>query len=288
MAKRNDGNEQDLRVRPALDAHPLTDNNPYDGETCEDKGEQVDLPIPPVPPQPPVPPEPPGPPGPDVNPSYDWSSLAGLCPGGFEGRSMDQLLSKILKAHFSDPDNIVNPTLKSYVYSPIPNQTKIRIVMNTNFDTTQAGLFPAIVIKRGQQKLSRIVMGDRAVTGGWPEGILKYARMQQGSHKILAMATADGVTEDLANEIYNLLNCLTPVLMSIGLPLQDFQVTDLSELGIIEDLGQTFGVTTVVSYAYEYGWTVRYNGPTLRAVTFPSDVTLSVQDAPPDVNLRTC
>lgn len=275
MAKRNDGNEQDLRVRPELDAHPLTDNNPYDGQTCEDKGEQVNLPVPPVPPDPPVPPEPPGPPGPDVNPIYDWSSLAGLCPGGFENRSMDQLLSKILKAHFSNADNIVNPTLKSYIYNPVAALSKIRIVMNTNFDQAQAGLFPALVIKRGQQKLSRIVMGDRTGPISEPESILKYARMQQGAHKVMALATADGVTEDLANEVYNLLNCLTPVLMA-QLPLHDFQVTDLSELGIVEDLGQTFGVVTVVSYAFEYGWAVRYNGPTLRAVTFPTDVTLNI------------
>lgn len=284
MPKRGDGNEDDLRVRPRRSAHPLTKDNPFTGEhpldtpPCAPFGTQTDLP-PGIPPTPPGPPGPPGPPTPEPTfPAYDWTDLSGICPYGLDIRSTNRIILQILKGHFSDPNKIVIPSLKQYVYTTDPVTSKIRIVLNTAFNLAQNGLLPAIVVKRGLQKQQRLVIGDLSDKDlAMTEGITGYSRAWQGAHRIMVLGTADGQVEDLALEVNQLFTCLSPILRS-DVPFLDFQVTDMSELGIIEDLGQTLGVAIEVIYTYEYGWRVVRNAPELRGVAFETAVTLDVQD----------
>ncbi len=278
MAKRNDGNEDDLRVRPRRDAHPLTKDNPFTGERpvgegpCAEYGEQVDLPGG-TPPEPPNPDTPVGP-----WPQYDWTDIEGICEaGGLNTRSVNRIIMQILKLHFSDPAKITQQSLKQYVYTDNPVTSKIRIVMNTTFNLAQNGLLPAIVVKRGQQREQRLVIGDVANVDDRAQGRIGYVRAWQGAHRLMLLGNADAQIEDLALEVAQLFTCLSPVLR-YKVPFSDFQVTDISEVGIVEDLGQTLGVAIELIYSYEYGWTVLENAPELRGVAFEADVTLDVQD----------
>jgi hypothetical protein len=249
--------------------NPFTGAKPPGADACTPHGNQIDIVAPPV-----------VPPVVDVTvpggqPQYDWTSLAAICPGGLDIRSTTLIMMQILKAHFSNAANIVDPDLKQYVYTTDQATSKLRIVMNTALDLTQAGQLPALIVKRGAQKQQRAVMGDVADVDGWKEGLTKYSRIWQGAHRILVMGQVDGQTEALAQEVNQLMTCVSPVLR-YDVPFLDFQVSDMSELGIVEELGQTLAVAITCEYAYEYGWTVRRNAPNLRAVTFDVSATLAV------------
>jgi hypothetical protein len=275
MPKRNDGNEQDLRVRPFNDAHSLEDDNPMTGarpeggEPCDEHGEQVDLPETP----------PCGAPieieTPDGTILYDWADLSYVCPNGFSTRSLDQFFMAVLKNHFSDPDKIWRENLKEFVYKD-GSDTQICIMMNTSWDSTTFGGVPCIVVKRGQQKPARLTIGDRGTTTSVLQGDDRYVRMMQGSHRVMCMAAQDGVTEDLALEVWDLFTCLSPVFRQ-DLPYHDFQTQILSELGILEATGSSLGVVIQCSYAYEYAWTVTRHAPNLRATNVDTDIELSTE-----------
>lgn len=266
MPKRNDGNEQDLRVRPSLDAKRLDTDNPYsDSGSCEEHGTQVDLPEAP-------------PCGtitattPDGSIDYDWRGLNRVCPDGFSARTLDQFFMALLKNHFSSSSRICKSNLQGLVYTD-SSDSAIAIQMNTNWDSTTYGSIPSIVVKRGQQKPMRITIGDR---GSFSESVYdrsRYVRMMQGVHSIMCIGGQDGVTEDLGLEVFDLFTCLSPVFRE-ELPFHDFQTVILSELGIMEDTGAKLAVVVQCAYAYEYAWTLTRNAPELSSVLVDLDVKL--------------
>jgi len=260
MPKRNDGNEQDLRVRPELDAHSLEDNNPFTGahppdvDPCvEGYGEQIDIEVT-------------GPDGSGQIQTYDYSYILGACEQGMDNRSMNLLIMRILKSHFSNPSNIFNPRLKAFVYSSNPALTKIRIAMNTNFTgEPEASILPAIILKRLAQKRGRIVIGDTGELREKMQGIYDFTRVNSGAHRLLVIAQGDGFMEDLAEEVFYVLTCLGPYITT-WFPIMNFETTDMGEIGFFDTLGRTLAIPIDLSYAYEYSWTLRHITPELTSV----------------------
>ena len=271
MPRRNDGNESDIRIRRSLDAPSLDADNPFTGAIPEGKdpcvdgyGSQTDISV--------------------TTPStggtvgYDWSDVSRVCPRGFDTRTLDLLLMRLLRNHFSKPDCILHETVKPFVYSDDPNESKISIQMNTTVALNPDKL-PQLTVKRGAQRASRMVMGDRGEEQDWEAGEERYSRFMQGTHQIFCTAAGDGFTEDLANEVFDFLNAVSPVLRT-DLPLHDFQVSGMSELGIVEELATSLGVVIEVAYVYEYSWTITRIAPTLtRSAT---DLTVSIHDTSED------
>jgi len=265
MPLRNDGNEQDLRVRPELNAPSLASDNPFTGEGreqpdfCEDgHGSQVDAP--------------PIITTPDGQFTYNWLSTAEICPSGFSPKTTSLLFMRLLKNHFSNPDNIMDPLLKSYVYSEDPTLSKIRIVLNTNY-SSNVGQVPALVVKRLEQKMTRVVLDDFGDGGDPLMGLPHFVRFVNGGHRVICTGQADGFMEALAFEVFSLLNCVSPVIRR-ALPMHDFQVLGMSEVGILEDLGQTFGITIDSTYIYEYGWLIENIAPVVHGAR--TDVTAQI------------
>ncbi len=258
MPKRNDGNEQDLRVRPALDAPTLSDN-PYDGDACATHGSQTDLNV--------------SAETPDGTLTYNWKDITDTCPAGFSPGEVSKLFIRILKNHFSRPENFIDQRLSQYVYSDNAALSKIRITLNTTFDTKQHETLPTLVVKRGEQKMQRVAMDDFGESGQPMLGLPHFIRFVQGSHRVLCLGATDGFTELLALEVFTLLNCLSPYIRK-DLPMHDFQVAGMSEMGVLEELGSTLGVAVESSYTYEYGWTSHEVAPTLHAALARLDVSL--------------
>jgi hypothetical protein len=258
MPKRNDGNEQDLRVRPFNDAPSLAGDNPFTGDIPDGKdpctdgyGSQTDIPVTISTPDGPY--------------NYNWADLSYVCPNGFSTRSLNRFFVALLKNHFSNADNIFRDNLKQYIYSSDPSINKIRIVMNTAWDPNSVGLLPAIVVKRGQQQPIRITIGDRGSMDSVLQGDGRYVRCVQGVHKLLCIGDVDGLTEELGQEVMDLLTCLSPAFRQ-DLPFHDFQVDGLSELGLMDDLGSSLATVVQCTYAYEYAWTMERVAPNLRVV----------------------
>lgn len=252
MPKRNDGNEQDLRIRSDLDAPSLEGDNPMTGAIPDDKsrcsdgyGSQTDI-------------------EPETieidTPSgvirYDWTDVSHICPRGFDNNILNILFMRLLKNHFSKPDCIFYEAVKQFVYDEDPQKSGIRIVMNTTFDPAQEEQMPSIIVKRGNQKPQRVVMGDRGERAEWLDGEERYTRFITGNHRLLIAGYGDGFVEDLAQEVFDFLNAVSPV-MRTDLPFHDFQIGPMTELGVMAELGNRFAVAIDVIYTYEYSWTIQ-------------------------------
>lgn len=261
MPLTNDGNERDVRIRP--DAAPIAgaDENlsgpvPV-GAPCATVGVQIDLP-------------PSGytveTPSGSFNQTYNWADLAALCPRGLDMRTIETLLFQIVVSHFSSASRIINPALKGLIYSPNPSQTKIRIALNTTFDLPLSTKLPAVILKRGEQKFSRIGLNDRGErTFPTPSGVYPFVRNSEGTHSLIAVSSVPGETENLANELLDAFTCVSPVLRS-ELPFADFEVAGVSELQLSDELGNRSVVAVQLSYKYELGWTMRYATPLVGAI----------------------
>lgn len=261
MPLTNDGNEQDVRLRPDTAPIPGADENltgPIPpGAPCATSGVQTDLP-------------PSGytvqTPSGDFNQTYDWSNLAALCPRGLDMRTIETVIFQIVVAHFSDPARIINPALKGLVYTTNPLTSKLRVVLNTSYDLATATKLPAVIVKRGEQKFSRISLNDRGERQfPTPDGIYPFVRNAEGTHSLIAASAVAGEVENLANELLDAFTCLSPVLRS-QLPFADFEVVGVSELQISDELGNRNVVAVQLSYKYELGWTMRYATPLVGAI----------------------
>lgn len=261
MPLTNDGNERDVRLRP--DAAPIAGADEQlngrvpVGQPCATQGVQTDLP-------------PSGytvdTPSGSFNQTYNWADLAALCPRGLDMRTIETLLFQLVVSHFSDPDRIINPDLKGLIYSPNQVQTKLRIALNTAYDLPVSSKLPAVILKRGEQKFSRIGLNDRGERSfASTTGVFPFVRNSEGTHSLLAVSSVPGETENLANELLDAFTCVAPVLRS-ELPFADFEVVGVSELQLSEELGNRSVVAVQLLYKYELGWTLRYATPLVGAI----------------------
>lgn len=261
MPLTNDGNERDVRLRPDVAPIPGADadlKGPIPpGTPCDTNGVQTDLP-------------PSGytiqTPSSDFDQTYDWASLAKICPRGFDMRTIETLIFQIVVTHFSDPSRIINPELKDLVYSPNPITTKLRVVLNTTYDLATSTKLPAVIVKRGEQKFGRIGLNDRGERSFTTQsGVVPFVRRVDGLHQLIAASSVPGETENLANELVDAFTCVSPVLRS-QLPLADFEVAGVSELQVSDELGNRSIVVVQLAYKYELGWTLRYATPLVGAI----------------------
>ncbi len=273
MSKINDGNTTDVRLRPDTAPIPGADedlraNIPV-GEPCATSGTQTDFP--PSGPVGPIPP-PNGPPGPPTPPSdsflntFNWGNLNGICPDGLDVTAVNNIIFQLLAIHFSDPANIVNPNLKSFIFTT-PPPTALVINFNTQFNPATATNQPALIIVRNQIDIQRLSMGDQTDAVDPPStGIIPFVRRVRGSYTILCITSFPAVTEELAQEVSDFLTCLSPIVRT-ELPFADFQVVAISNVQLADPLANRTIVGVQVLYEYEYGWKIQYKTAPLSKIT---------------------
>lgn len=194
---------------------------------------------------------------------HDFFGLYNWCPNGLTLQMVSGLITKALTLHFSSPDFITRPELKSYVWAP--SNPGIRITPASRFDTKMANQLPAIIIKRGPAQSSRIAIGDVFHNDVEGTGVTKYTRMVTGSHAIMCMAETDGGTEMLGMEVFDTLTWLGPIFRT-KLPFHDFQVQGIGDLSVLDALGNKVGTQLSVSYTFEYSWTTTETGELINSL----------------------
>ena len=261
MPLTNDGNERDTRIRPGAAPIEGADQAPVGavpvGTPCSTQGVQTDLP-------------PAGytveTPSGSFDQTYNWADLSALCPRGLDMRTIETVLFQLTVSHFADASRIINPDLKGLVYNQNQQLSKIRVVLNTAYDLPTSTKLPAVILKRGEQKFSRIGLNDRGGrTFPTTSGIYPFVRNCEGTHLLMAASSAPGEAENLANELLDAFTCVSPVLRS-ELPFADFEVAGVSELQISDELGNRSVVAVQLHYKYELGWTLRYTTPLAGAI----------------------
>jgi hypothetical protein len=191
------------------------------------------------------------------------------CALGLSPLGITTILTKLLTTHFSDPDTIMSPSLKQYVWSQDPQVSKLRITQATRFDPRSTGQFPALVIKRGNQVSERKVLGDQGDSEDprWAEtGEVPYLRFMQGEHQVFAVAEVDGEAEDLGIEVFEALTYLSPQILGAYM-FMNFEVVGLSELGLLEEMGNKVGTSVSIRYAYELAWTLAPLAPPVKTLS---------------------
>jgi len=181
-------------------------------------------------------------------------SLA-LCQTGMTVRSVDQLLIRLVTSHFLDAAYLFNSNLNYLVFNENQAQGKIRIALHTNFDASASDKIPAIVIKRGNLECTRIAAGDEGAGTNLSTSVYQYVRRMRGQHQVVILSAVDGEAEDLGMEVFDILTSASPLLVS-RYPFADFQVTGITELQIMSELGNRYGVIVTVQYEYEYAWKI--------------------------------
>ncbi len=203
---------------------------------------------------------------------HNLQDLRPLCAAGLSPSIVTGVIMQLLARHFASPGLIMTENLKQYVFTGDPATNKIRITTNTRFDPKSAGLFPALVIKRGGLKTDRKVMGDRLPVSQDEQdaGVSSYVRFHEGSHQVYVIAESDGEAEDLALECFDYLTFLSPVMVDL-FPFHDFQVASIGPLGVLEAMGNQIGIQIQLDYVYEYAWSVQPIAPRLKTVSTTID-----------------
>jgi hypothetical protein len=168
---------------------------------------------------------------------------------------VDQVLIRVLTSHFLDATYLFNSNLNYLVFNENQAQGKIRIALHTNFDAASSDKVPAIIVKRMNAEATRVAMGDEGQGTDLATSVYQYVRRIRGQHQIVVLSSVDGEAEDLGMEVFDTLTTASPLLVS-RYPFADFQVTGITELQIMSELGNRYGVVITTQYDYEYGWKI--------------------------------
>jgi hypothetical protein len=139
--------------------------------------------------------------------------------------------------------------------------------LNTSFDIAAAGKLPSVIVKRGEQKFTRIGLNDRGDMQ-YPSQLGKrsFVRTGEGIHQVLAVSAVPGEAEGLAIELTEMFNAISPVLRE-ELPFVDFEVAGVSALQLSDELGNQSVVAVQLAYKYEYGWALQYVTPLVSKIS---------------------
>ena len=181
--------------------------------------------------------------------------------GGVHPQLLNGLFLNMIADHFSDPGFIWALSLKDKIFDPDPLKTNIQLFTITQFDPSDPPGTLSVVVKRGQQRFSRIGIGD---TNGISVDGRSTIRKVEGSHTFLATGGTGAESEFLGWELSELFNSYSRLL--VPNIFQDFQVANVGETGSVDEVGRLVGVPVIVTYEYTYEQTIRPVEPTLKRI----------------------
>ncbi len=202
----------------------------------------------------------------------DVSIFPGRCDPGSKLRLMTGWLRQWMIVHFADSLNIYDQKKKNvWVWRQDPNKkgeadpvsSGIVIEPNTRYDTAFTETRPAVIIKRQKWRKQRFGINDQLLGEVGPNGEMYFANYWLGAHTLFCIASEPVEAEMLAIEVYTELNEFASAFRK-GVNLMRFEVTDVDEIGILEESGQSFVVPVTIAYAVEESWTLRSEAPFLQ------------------------
>lgn len=164
-------------------------------------------------------------------------------------------LIQILRSLFSDPKNIVETQLNSFIWNANPSLTAILIEALYKWQPENVQQRPAVLVKRGEWKVTKISIGDKL--HGAPEET-GYTDMRQvvamaGSTTMFCLGNSGLEAELLASEVsYHLMEFSAVIRQQLC--LGSFQVSDLGEVSRFEEAHDHFAVPVTVVYSFMHNW----------------------------------
>lgn len=142
---------------------------------------------------------------PDISPSLITVSTEKICSLGPRPLLITGFLRQILIQHFSDPDGIDNPCLKSKVWTGSLDgnsapDTKLVIETSGRWDPKLVNKRPGLFLQRNALQTQRLGINNKLM-GGPDLGPEYFEQLCVGSHTINAVSAEEAEAEELAHEV---------------------------------------------------------------------------------------
>src|SRR5262245_39900195 len=195
--------------------------------------------------------------------------MSNLCSKGWRPILITGLVKDLLVHHFSAPGQIEEYDLRRYIWHDGPD-TGILIESVHRWRGDLVEKRPAIVIKRNGYQNTKFVLGD--IKGHDSRGQPNYVTGWVGSHTAFCLHGSGAGAELLATEVYRELHHFHPVIVR-QLGLLRWGVTEVGEVGEIEEARESFTVPVTVGWAYQDTWAVELETPKLRRIALSKLLT---------------
>ena len=206
---------------------------------------------------------------------YDPSSIAST---NMRFTYMTGVLLRLMEAKFSDADNIVNSSLKSFVWAEDgdaeggPVTSKILIQPSYKYDVKAIQMRPAIYVGRAGGNLQDLnIIGNKALThlekNGNYEGE-SYLKMVAGVHQLMCCSMESMAADQLAEEVFYHMGEYGPAIRK-DFMLSYFSVKQLSPVAEIKkDHKEGYVSAVSVEWSVAHAWKLKPIAPILKSVGF--------------------
>lgn len=172
------------------------------------------------------------------------------------------LIRSLLIGGFSDPSQILDPVLRSYIWKP-GDDTGVLIESAHRFDAASLNKRPAVIVKPNAAKYSRVTIGDQA--GQDAVGNRHYVKWWRGSHTVFCLHGNGASAEALSVEVERLLTENGPLIVQ-HLGLDVFQTVDLGDIGELEESTENSAVPVTVAWAFKSAWSLKQIAPAIKTI----------------------
>jgi len=172
------------------------------------------------------------------------------------------ILIRLLQYHFSDPANIINPSLRIYRWKENCNEAivgpdnvpLVGIHVGVSYEFNPAGVQqrPAVYVKREPITVQRVAVfkGDRSVPAvSEVSGVYQGARYQKtidGRFSLIVIATSGTEADLLGEEVFYRMLYFAPIIMD-DIRIGQFTVEGMSEVKDLDGQDGTKSYYVVVS-----------------------------------------
>jgi hypothetical protein len=195
-------------------------------------------------------------------PSLSNPDPSATCSLGMPPELMVGTMVQLIRAHFADPANIVDPILRERVWLPTPD-TGIVVESIDHFATALIEARPAIIVKDHAVQPVRDGIAGRMMMTFAQDGQDRYGIRYNSSVTFFCIADTSKAAKHLATEVLDeLVQFSDPIRES--LKLIRFVVVERGEAFTIEESKQHFAVPITVAYQVMRTWVVERQSPRIK------------------------
>lgn len=204
-----------------------------------------------------------------ASPEVVDASPSALCMIGRPPLVLTGILLWVLRNHFSSALDIVDESLKSYVWTSATETTKIAIEPITKWpgDPTQAlGRRPAIYVKRNSYRRAKLGIGDKYQFGSnlsvdtetglghttYQRGSM-YGVALEGTYTVFCIGGTGAEAESVGTEAFFELVEFAPIIRR-DFDLARFEIVEMGALAKLEEAKEHWVVPINVSTVFYHDW----------------------------------
>jgi len=212
-----------------------------------------------------------------------------LCTTGFHPNIITGFITRALRDHFSDPDNLefggrnefrivdgqrlMVEELQNYVWTAGPD-TELLIDPSWKYNRQNIQKRPGLLVHRNKfSRSSPIVMGDGQTVGPKRDQAGNIQRVRgryqtcaiAGSHTVFCIGGAGAEAELLGAEVFNHF-LMFGQLFREEWKMHEFSANSVEPVAYLEEFDDHYVVPVVLSYAYMPTWRVEREAPWLKTL----------------------